>query len=93
MFLKVILKVLFSNITQKFTNLLVQLSIFLIDLCVGTYRLSSHARLEAFLIQTKLLNFGCPLLAAENPVPVSVMNLVRAVEVMICVRMMVVGDL
>ena len=31
-----------------------QLSIFLIDLFVGTYRLSSHARLEAFVIQTKL---------------------------------------
>ena len=28
---------------------------FLIDLFVGTYRLSSHARLEAFVIQ---LNFG-----------------------------------
>ena len=28
--------------------------IFLIDLFVGTYRLSSHARLEAFVIQTKL---------------------------------------
>jgi len=53
-FLKVISKVLFFNITQKFTNLLVQLSIFLIDLFVGTYRLSSHARLEAFVIQTKL---------------------------------------
>jgi hypothetical protein len=26
----------------------------LIDLFVGTYRLSSHARLEAFVIQTKL---------------------------------------
>ena len=58
-------KVLFFNITQKFTNLLVQLSIFLIDLLVqlsiflidlfvGTYRLSSHARLEAFVTQTKL---------------------------------------
>jgi len=33
----------------------VQLSIFLIDLFVGTYRLSSHARLEAFVIQTKLM--------------------------------------
>ena len=53
-FLMVISKVLFFNITQKFTNLLVQLSIFLIDLFVGTYRLSSHARLEAFVIQTKL---------------------------------------
>ena len=31
-----------------------QLSIFLIDLFVGTCRLSSHARLEAFVIQTKL---------------------------------------
>jgi hypothetical protein len=50
----VISKVLFFNITQKFTNLLVQLSTFLIDLYVGTYRLSSHARLEAFVIQTKL---------------------------------------
>jgi len=56
-FLKVIPKVLFFNITQKFTNLLVQLSIFLIDLFVGTYRLSSHARLEAFVIQTKLKLF------------------------------------
>jgi len=53
-FLKVISKVLFFNITQKLTNLLVQLSIFLIDIFVGTYRLSSHARLEAFVIQTKL---------------------------------------
>ena len=49
-------KVLIFNITQKFTNLLVQLSIFLIDLFVWTYRLSSHARLEAFVIQTKLIN-------------------------------------
>jgi len=54
---KVISKVLFFNITQKFTNLLVQLSIFLIDLFVGTYRLSSHARLEAFVIQTKLKTY------------------------------------
>ena len=52
--LKVISKALFFNITQKSTNLLVQLSIFLIDLFVGTYRLSSHARLESFVIQTKL---------------------------------------
>ena len=37
-FLKVISKVLFFNITQRF---------FLIDLFVGTYMLSSHARLEA----------------------------------------------
>jgi len=51
-------KVLFYNITQKFTNLLVQLSIFLIDLFVGTYRLSSHARLEAFVIQTNKLNMS-----------------------------------
>ena len=50
-FLKVISKVLFFNITQK---LIVQLSIFLIDFFVGTYSLSSHARLEAFVIQTKL---------------------------------------
>jgi hypothetical protein len=50
----VISEVLFFNITQKFTNLLVQLSIFLIELFVGTFRLSSHARLEAFVIQTKL---------------------------------------
>ena len=35
-------------------NLLVQLSIFLIAFFVRTYRLSSHARLEAFVIQTKL---------------------------------------
>ena len=35
-----------------------QLSIFLIDLFVGTYRLSSHARLETLVIQTKLkLNY------------------------------------
>jgi len=53
-FLKVRSKVLFLNITQRFTNSLVQLSIFLIDLFVGTYRLSSHARLEAFVIETKL---------------------------------------
>ena len=33
---------------QKF----VQLSILLIDLVVGTYRFSNHARLEAFVIQT-----------------------------------------
>jgi len=50
------IKGLFFNIT-KFSNLLVQLSIFLIVLFVGTYRLSSHARLEAFVIQTKL-NIG-----------------------------------
>ena len=54
MFLKVISKVLFSNITQRFTISLVQLSIFLIVFFVGTYRLSSHARLEAFVILTKL---------------------------------------
>ena len=30
------------NITKKFTNVLVQLSIFLIDLFAGTYRFSSH---------------------------------------------------
>ena len=53
-FVTVISKVLFFNITQKSTNLLVQLSIFLIYLFVGTYRLSSHARLEAFVIQAKL---------------------------------------
>jgi len=35
-FLKVISKVLFFNITQEFTNLLVQLSIFLIGLFVGS---------------------------------------------------------
>jgi hypothetical protein len=28
-------------------------TVFLINLFVGTYRLSSHARLEAFVIQTK----------------------------------------
>jgi len=33
------------------------------------------------------------MLAAENPVPASVMNLVCAVEKMICVAMMFVGDL
>jgi hypothetical protein len=41
--------------TPACRNLLVQLSIFLIDLFVGTYRLSSHARLEAFVTQTKLI--------------------------------------
>jgi len=45
----------------KFTNLLVQLSIFLINIFVGTYRLSSHARLEAFVIQTKFtILWKCP---------------------------------
>ena len=53
-FLQVTSKVLFFNITQKFTNFLVQLSILLIDLLDGTYRLSSPARLEAFVIQTKI---------------------------------------
>jgi len=53
-FLQVTSKVLFFNITQKFTNFLVQLSILLIDLLDGTYRLSSPARLEAFVIQTNL---------------------------------------
>jgi hypothetical protein len=38
---------------QEANSSLVHLSIFLIDLFVGTYRLSSHARLEAFVIQTK----------------------------------------
>ena len=40
--------------------LLVQLSIFLINLFVGTYRLSSHARLGAFVIQTKLYYMSRP---------------------------------
>ena len=40
----------YMSARQKFTDLLVQLSIFLIDLLVGTFRLSSHARLEAFVI-------------------------------------------
>ena len=39
-------------------NLLVQLLIFLIYLFVGTYKLSSHARLEAFVIHTKLTVFS-----------------------------------
>jgi len=52
MFLTVISKVVIFNITQRYTNSLVQLLIFLIF--VGTYRLSSNARLEAFVIQTKL---------------------------------------
>jgi len=39
---------------QHNSNLLVQLSIFFIYLFVGTNRLSSHARLEAFVIRTKL---------------------------------------
>ena len=65
-FLKVISKVLLFNITQKFTNLLVQLSIFLIDLFVGTYRLSSHARLEAFVIQTKLKLCTCYFFAKHR---------------------------
>ena len=48
--------IIFLRVISKFlfTNSLVQLSIFLIKLFVGTYRLSSHARLEAFVIQTKL---------------------------------------
>jgi hypothetical protein len=41
--------------TQK-----LQLSIFLVDLFVGTYRLSSHARLEALVIQTKLHELEYP---------------------------------
>ena len=53
-FLKVISKVLFIQHNSEVYNLLVQLSIFLMDLFVGTYRLSSHSRLEAFVIQTKL---------------------------------------
>ena len=44
----------FPHVTLRLSILLVQLSIFLIDLFVGTYRLSSHARLEAFVIQTNL---------------------------------------
>jgi hypothetical protein len=32
----------------------VQLSIFLTDFFVETWKLSSHARLEAFVIETKL---------------------------------------
>ena len=51
-FLKVISKGLFDN--SEVYKSLMQLSIFLIDLFVGTYRLSSHARLEAFVIQAKL---------------------------------------
>ena len=43
MFLTVI-----SKVFQHNSNPLVQLSIFLIHFSVGTYRLSSHARLEAF---------------------------------------------
>ena len=76
-FLKVISKVLFFSITPKFTNLLVQLSIFLIDLFVGTYRLSSHARLEAFVIQTKLkTKKDCRL---TNPIPCKVSRVRDAV--------------
>jgi len=41
-FLKVISKVLFFNILRS-----LQISIFLINIFVGTCRLSSHARLEA----------------------------------------------
>jgi len=68
-FLKVISKVLFFNLTKKFTNLLVQLSIFLIDLFVGTYRLSSHARLEAFVIKTKLMSIRQVVSHAIQHVP------------------------
>ena len=48
--------IIFLRVISKFlfTNSLVQLSIFLINLFVGTYGLSSHARLEAFVIQTRL---------------------------------------
>jgi hypothetical protein len=42
------------HVTFEVFNLLVQLLIFSIELFVGTYMLSSHARLEAFVIQTKL---------------------------------------
>ena len=45
---------LFDNISEGDIKAAVQLSIFLIDLFVGTCRLSIHARLEAFVIQTKL---------------------------------------
>jgi len=46
---------IYSDVTLPYlTNFVVQLSVFLIALFVGTYRLSSHARLEAFVIQTKL---------------------------------------
>ena len=48
------------QLNSEITNSLVQLSIFLIDLFVGTYRLSSHARLDDFVIQTKLnLSVDC----------------------------------
>jgi hypothetical protein len=43
-FLKVILKVLFFNISQRIST--PYAAVDLIDLFVGTYRLSSHARLE-----------------------------------------------
>jgi len=45
---------IFNKSNLEVCNFIVQLSIFLIDLFAGTYRLSSHARLEAFVIQTKL---------------------------------------
>ena len=38
----VVVRALSFNIIQKLTNLLVQLSIFMIDLFVGTYRLSMN---------------------------------------------------
>ena len=53
-----------GSVLQHNSELLVQLSIFLIDLFVGTYKLSSHARLEAFVIQTKLRRITC----LEHPV-------------------------
>jgi hypothetical protein len=52
-FLKVMSKVLFFNTTQKFINLLVQLSIFLIDLFVGEKRARVHP--------TNGVKQGCPL--------------------------------
>jgi len=53
-FLKVISKVLFFNITHL---QLISAAVDLFDwIFVGTYKFSSHARLEAFVIQTKLNN-------------------------------------
>jgi hypothetical protein len=45
---------LFDNISDDDIKVFNNMSIFLIDFFVGTYTSSSHARLEAFVIQTKL---------------------------------------
>ena len=71
-FLKVIQRFCFSTQLRslQFISAAVDL---LIDLFVGTYRLSSHARLEAFVIQIKL-----------NYSPLAIMAIKRAGLMMCC---------